>query len=143
MAFPFGPFWSAVAWLEEGVWANPVLQDNSTQTKRTLPKKLVNFIIFCFMSINNYNSHYLTSFVYYFFYNGFRLLAILHVNALKILPDGHIKNGQFIKIGVPAKILQDAQGLVVLVIVLQCHRIIYLGKWVRVDFQKHLIIFAD
>jgi len=58
---------------------------------------------------------------------------MLHGNALKILSDGHIKNGQFIIIGVPVKFHQDAKGLVVLVIVLQCHCIIYLGKRGRIN----------
>ena len=59
---------------------------------------------------------------------------MLHGNALKILSDGHLKNGKFIKIGIPVKFHQDAKGLVVLVIVLQCNSIIYLGERTRVDF---------
>ena len=61
------------------------------------------------------------------------MLAVLHRDALKILSDGHVKNGQFVKIRVPVKIHQDAKGLVVLVIVLQCHCIIYLGKRGRIN----------
>jgi hypothetical protein len=38
--------------------------------------------------------------------------AILHGKARKILPDGKPRNEQFIKIGAPVKIHQDAKGLV-------------------------------
>src|ERR1700722_19985848 len=48
MAFPFGPFWSAAASPEEDVWVNAAWQDRITHTKRTLPKRLVIFIMFCF-----------------------------------------------------------------------------------------------
>ena len=67
------------------------------------------------------------------------MFAMLHRNALKILSDIELKNGQFIKIRVPVKIHQYAKGPVVLVIVLQCHYIIYPGKGAEADFQEHII----
>ena len=60
--------------------------------------------------------------------------VLLHVNTLEILPDAEFKNGQFSKIGVAVQVHQDAEGLVGLVIVLQCHGIIYLGKGAGINF---------
>ena len=69
MAFPFGSFWSAVALPEEGVCANPALQDRMTHRKRTLPNRLVIFIIFCF-NIDKRRAAFRTSGADYFFGHG-------------------------------------------------------------------------
>src|SRR5271154_3029516 len=69
MAFSFGPFWSAAAGPWE-FWANPAWLNMVTHKRRIFPKRVVIFIIFCFISINNYKSHYRTSCAYYFLHDG-------------------------------------------------------------------------
>jgi len=71
--------------------------------------------------MDNATNRFRTSTLNYFFVSWRQMPVMFNGNALMILSDGQIKNRQFIKIGAPVKIHQDAKGFVALVVVLQCH----------------------